>query len=144
MREKPHILFIAHRIPFPPNKGDKIRSYHMVRHLTRRYAVTVACMVDDAADLEYLQPLQEMTYQVFHEFRSPLKMKMRAALTLGSGKPMTLPCFYSTGLQQKIDAYLEDTQVRAVICFCSSSAEYVFRSRHCRDLAKKVLLADLV
>jgi len=145
MKSKPHILFIAHRIPFPPNKGDKIRSYHMVRHLAQRYAVTVACMVDDAADLEYLQPLKEMAHQVFYEFRSPLKMKMHAALTLGSGRPMTLPCFYSQELQEKIDRFLDITEVKAVICFCSSAAEYVFRSCHYpKGLRQKALLTDLV
>jgi len=40
------LLFLAHRIPFPPNKGDKIRSFHLLRHLSKRYAVHLGAFVD--------------------------------------------------------------------------------------------------
>jgi len=43
------ILFLAHRIPFPPNKGDKIRAFHVLEHLARRHTVHLATLIDDAA-----------------------------------------------------------------------------------------------
>ncbi|MDE2404162.1 MAG: TIGR03087 family PEP-CTERM/XrtA system glycosyltransferase [Sphingomonadales bacterium] len=45
------ILFIAHRIPFPPNRGDKVRSHHIVRRLARLAPVHVACFADDDLDM---------------------------------------------------------------------------------------------
>ena len=45
------ILFLAHRIPFPPNRGDKIRSHHILRRLARIAPVHVGCFADDDADL---------------------------------------------------------------------------------------------
>ena len=27
------LLYLVHRLPYPPNKGDKVRSYHLLRHL---------------------------------------------------------------------------------------------------------------
>ncbi len=45
------ILFISHRIPFPPNRGDKIRSHHILRRLARMAPVHVVCFADDEADL---------------------------------------------------------------------------------------------
>ncbi len=139
------VLFIAHRIPYPPNKGDKIRSFHMLRHLTENHRVAVACMIDDSRDIEYIDALNEMVDQVFYEVRSPFAMKMKAVGAVLSGEPFTKPCFYSVNLQRSIDRYLDDNDVQAVICFCSSSAEYVFRSRHYPEsLQKKVLLADMV
>lgn len=46
------ILFLAHRIPYPPNKGDKIRSYHALRALTERgHEVHLLAFADDARDM---------------------------------------------------------------------------------------------
>src|SRR5262249_19355231 len=49
-----NILFLAHRIPFPPNKGDKIRSFHELRALAERgHQVHLRAFADDLNDLEY-------------------------------------------------------------------------------------------
>ena len=45
------ILYLAHRLPYPPNKGDKIRSFHQPEYLSRRHRVWCACFVYDPADL---------------------------------------------------------------------------------------------
>jgi hypothetical protein len=34
-----NVLFLTHRIPYPPNKGDKVRSYHLLKHLSARHRV---------------------------------------------------------------------------------------------------------
>ena len=44
------LLFLVHRIPYPPNKGDKIRSYHLLQHLARHYAVHLGAFIDDPED----------------------------------------------------------------------------------------------
>jgi sugar transferase (PEP-CTERM/EpsH1 system associated) len=117
----------------------------MLRYLAERYRVTVACMIDAPEDVKYVDALKAMAHQVFYAVRSPLAMKMKAAGSLLTGEPFTKPCFYSQRLQQAIDNYLDKNDVQAVLCFCSSSAEYIFRSRHYqKTLQKKVLLADLV
>ena len=45
-----HILFLCHRIPFPPDKGDKIRSYRWLKALTERHSVHLGCFIDDPQD----------------------------------------------------------------------------------------------
>ncbi len=52
------LLYLVHRIPFPPNKGDKIRSYHLLRHLARRFAVHLGTFVDMPEDEAHLHQLQ--------------------------------------------------------------------------------------
>ena len=47
----PDALFLAHRLPFPPDKGDKIRSFHLLRHLARGWRVHLGCFVDDPASM---------------------------------------------------------------------------------------------
>ncbi|HTU10929.1 MAG TPA: TIGR03087 family PEP-CTERM/XrtA system glycosyltransferase [Allosphingosinicella sp.] len=56
---KPELLFLAHRIPYPPDRGDKIRSWHILRHLADYATVHLACFADDAADAAHLPALRE-------------------------------------------------------------------------------------
>ena len=53
----PRVLFLPHRIPYPPEKGDKIRTYHVLRALGEVADVTVACFLDDPADEAAVEPL---------------------------------------------------------------------------------------
>ena len=54
------ILFLAHRIPYPPNKGDKIRSFHQLQYLAKRHEVWCACFVDDPKDMTHVDALRGM------------------------------------------------------------------------------------
>ena len=51
------LLYLAHRLPFPPNKGDKIRSFHLLRHLAQRWQVHLGCFVDAQEDLAHVPEL---------------------------------------------------------------------------------------
>ena len=53
------ILFLAHRIPFPPDRGDKIRTWHVLKHLTGLARVHLACLADDEAEAAHLPALRE-------------------------------------------------------------------------------------
>ena len=44
------VLFLAHRIPYPPTKGDKIRSWHFFRHLAHNHRVHLGAFIDDPQD----------------------------------------------------------------------------------------------
>ncbi len=55
MRE---LLFIAHRIPYPPNKGDKIRSWNILKYLTQHFRVHLGCFIDDPEDEKYRPTLE--------------------------------------------------------------------------------------
>jgi sugar transferase (PEP-CTERM/EpsH1 system associated) len=102
-------------------------------------------MIDDVQDVKHVSTLREIADQVFYAIRLPLTMKLQAALALLAGEPFTKRCFYSCQLQLAIDNYLDENDVSAVLCFCSPSAEYIFRSRHYQKKLKgKILLTDLV
>ena len=47
------ILFLAHRIPYPPNKGDKLRAYQVLNHWTKHHKVFLGCFIDDPEDLQH-------------------------------------------------------------------------------------------
>lgn len=43
----PNILFLAHRVPYPPDKGDRIRTFNILRFLSQRARVHIACLADE-------------------------------------------------------------------------------------------------
>jgi hypothetical protein len=51
------LLFLVHRIPYPPNKGDKVRSFRILCHLARRYRVFLASFVDRPEDWAHVPTL---------------------------------------------------------------------------------------
>ena len=54
------LLYLVHRIPYPPNKGDKIRSYHLLKHLAQSYTVHVGAFIDAEEDWQYADALAKM------------------------------------------------------------------------------------
>lgn len=68
------ILFVASRLPFPPNKGDKIRSFNILRHLATRHRIWLGTFVDDASDWAHVQALQPYCSALFVR---PLKWSQR-------------------------------------------------------------------
>lgn len=134
------ILFICHRIPYPPNKGDKIRSFNFIRHLAARHEVHLAFMVDNKDDVKNIEPLKEFSHNIFFETLSPRVKKITSAVKalLFTSQPVSIPYFYSRSLQQKIDAFLDVNTVDSVFCFSSPTAEYLYNSRHYNGLLKKV------
>ena len=55
---RPPLLFLCHRIPYPPNKGDKIRAFHLLHHLAQHFEVHLATFVDDPADWAYTNDVE--------------------------------------------------------------------------------------
>src|SRR5262245_14731083 len=58
------LLYLAHRVPYPPNKGEKIRAYHALLHLARRFRVHLGCFADDPSDERHLPALKELCASV--------------------------------------------------------------------------------
>ena len=58
------ILYVAHRVPYPPDKGDRIRSFNVLRHVSRYAAVHLACFADDPVDTGALDVLRGYCHRV--------------------------------------------------------------------------------
>lgn len=132
-------------MPFPPNKGDKIRSYHLLQYLASRYTVDIAFLVDDPNDLQYLDELREFAASIFYAV-IPANKKFFAAMSSFSGNtPISIPYFYSKTLQNHIDNYLSSAIPSCVFCFSSPTAEYIFRSKYVDQIKQSSrLIMDLI
>ncbi|MFN3594423.1 MAG: TIGR03087 family PEP-CTERM/XrtA system glycosyltransferase [Thiobacillaceae bacterium] len=120
----PELLFLAHRIPYPPDKGDKIRSYHLLRHLARRYRVHLGAFVDDPDDWRHAEAVESLCASVHLVGLQPTVAKLRALRGLVTGEPLTLGYYRHPGMkawvQQRIGA-----GIRRIVCYSSAVAQFV-------------------
>src|SRR5439155_3013182 len=97
-----HILYLAHRIPYPPNKGEKIRTFHQLRHLSKHHTVHLVCLVDDPTDLEHVSILERYCASVAAVYRSKTSTLCLATRALLTRKPLSVAAFYRKTLAREI------------------------------------------
>jgi sugar transferase (PEP-CTERM/EpsH1 system associated) len=119
------LLYLVHRIPYPPDKGDKIRSYHMLRFLSKRYRVHLGCFIDDASDLQHVARLEAMCASSCFIELHPLLARLRSLSALATGEAMSLPYYRSAALQRWVKRLLAGGQVRQALVFSGPMAQYL-------------------
>jgi len=119
------ILFLAHRLPYPPNKGDKIRSFAELKAMCARHAVDLYCFYDDTADAACLSDLNQFCENHYVEKLSPVKSRMNALAALVSGRAFSVGYYHSAEMQRRVDAALESRHYDLIFAFSSPMAQYV-------------------
>lgn len=122
------ILYLAHRIPYPPNKGEKIRAFHQVKYLAAQHTLDLVCLIDDPRDLQHVTPLDKLCNRVHAHHIKPFPAKIKGLLSQLAGSSVSLGYYYRTAVQKVVDRWLTETAYDAIVCFSSTMAEYVFRS----------------
>ena len=122
------ILYLAHRIPYPPNKGDKIRSFNEIKHLAASHEVDLICLADQESDLRYTANLENICNKVSATFHNPKLALLKGTLSLLLGSSLSAGYFYQKRVQAVFDDWLRNEHYNAIICFSSSMAEYALRS----------------
>ena len=95
-----NILFLVHRIPYPPDKGDKIRSWNILRYLTARHRVHLGCFIDDERDWQFTDTLRDMTASAHFAGISPKAARIRGLIWgLARGEALSLGYFRDKGMK---------------------------------------------
>lgn len=118
------ILFIGHRIPFPPNRGDKIRSHHVLRELARLAPVHVACFADDDADLAEEVDLASIACS-YRLVRRTKPLALAGLQALASGQPVSLTAFYDAGLAAYVRDLVASGRIGTIYIFSGQMGQYV-------------------
>jgi sugar transferase (PEP-CTERM/EpsH1 system associated) len=122
---KEGLLFLAHRIPFPPNKGDKIRSFHLLRHLAERHDVHLGAFVDDPDDWQYADALKPYCASLKLVPLRPRRAKLASLSGLLTGEALTLPYYRSAALKSWAAALARDGTVTRGLAFSSAMAQFM-------------------
>ncbi len=136
------VLFLTHRVPYPPDRGDRIRAFHILRFLARRYDVSLASVSDEPVTAEQMSVLEGFARQVCVQPISARWGKLRGLLSLALGGAVSPAYFYRPALKRTIEAWHRERPFDAVVTFCTGMVRYA-RALTKRDASIKHII-DLV
>jgi sugar transferase (PEP-CTERM/EpsH1 system associated) len=118
------LLLLIHRIPYPPNKGDKIRSYHLLKHLARDYRVHLATFVDDPDDWQHVPTVEKMCASSHFASLNPTLARVRSLGALVKNRSLSLDYYRDQGLERWVDQTVAAHKIDRVLVFSSAMAQY--------------------
>ena len=124
-QSKPALLLLVHRIPYPPNNGDKIRSFNLMKALSTQYDIHLGCFVDDAFELQYVPALNQWCKTVCCLSLNKWRAKLSGLSGFISNNAITLPYYYQSALASWVRQTVKAQQIENVLVYSSSMAQYV-------------------
>ena len=124
-----NLLFISHRIPFPPDKGEKIRGWNLLNHLSRSFRVHLGCIIDDPADWRHMPAVQAVCASAEGFGIDKRRQKLRALARVRPGRPLMLDYYGSPALQRWVDRTMAAERMDVVYVYSTAMAPYVERHR---------------
>lgn len=121
----PDLLFLAHRIPYPPNKGDKIRSYNVLKYLAARFRVHLGAFVDDPNDWQYVDEVRKLCASVHLVKLNPKIALARSATGLLTGEALGLPYYRDGSLKRWIAELKTRVRLSGIYVYSSTIAQYI-------------------
>lgn len=122
---RPKLLFLVHRSVYPPNRGDRIRSFHILDFLSRRAEVALGFLSDQEPSAETVDQLHRRCVWWAWAPWGRWRRWMRAAWSFARGRTATEGLFASASLRQKLQDWLRHHRPDAVLVFCSSMVQYL-------------------
>ncbi len=122
-----NILYLVHRVPFPPDKGDKIRSFRELEYLARRHRVWCACFVDAASDVQFVDPLRAYCQDVAAIRLNRASATLRGLAGLLCGRTVTESFYTHAAMRAALQAWCTSVKFDAVVAFSSSMASYALQ-----------------
>lgn len=120
-----NLLYLVHRLPYPPNKGDKVRSYHLLKHLTANHRVFLGTFVDDPDDEQHIETLRALCPDLYVARLHPRWAKLRSLSGLLTQQALGLRYYRNPGLQAWVDHVLAKNRIEAIVIFSSVMAQYL-------------------
>ena len=133
-----NILYLVHRLPYPPNKGDKVRSYHLLKHLTRQHRVFLGTFIDDPDDEPHVATLRDLCADIHVVRLDPRLAKIRSLSGFLAGEALTLKFYRNSALRQWVKETCRRRHIDAAVVFSSAMAQYV------EDLPRMPTIIDFV
>ncbi len=123
----PRVLYLAHRVPFPPDKGDRIRNWHVLRQLARRFRVSLGCPADEPVPDAARVALGELCERVAIVPVSRFNRLARAGLSLLAGRSLSEGAFSSRELERIIEAWHAESPFDSAVISATSLVPYLRR-----------------
>src|SRR3954454_2047680 len=118
-----NLIFLCHRFPFPPDKGEKIRAYHMLVHLAQQHTVHLGAFVEDHTEMRH-QDLREIIRGECHVEALGAVARLKMAAAFLHGAPISASYFQSSRLAGWVDHIFSTHNIDAAVVFSTAMAPY--------------------
>ncbi len=122
---RPQLLYVTHRVPHPPNRGDRIRTYHFLRHLSQHSDIWLACLADEPVSEESRRELNRLCREVAIVPVEPRRRWLRGGVSLLSGRTISEGMFQSPRLTQQLTEWGGEVSFNATLASSSALASYL-------------------
>ena len=135
------VLFLTHRLPYAPNRGDRLRAYHIVRTLVSHGAqIDVLSLVHDADELKQLERVRQLGASATAVHIPRFRTYASGALRRSPVRPLTHALLTAPSFQEVARAIVRDHEPDVVLAYCSSMAKFALEP----PLDRFPLVIDLV
>ena len=134
------VLYLTHRVPFPPDKGDRIRNYHLLRQMAARGRVWLGCLADEPVAPETVTELERLCERVAFVPLNRQRRWLRACGRLLGGGSISEGAFAEPQLHRVIEQWAAEQPFQAAVVSASSMVQYLRNSA----LSQTTPVVDLV
>ncbi len=131
---------LAHRFPYPPNRGDRIRAYHLLKFASEHFEVSLACPTHEAIATEDYSHVHSLVSDLSVTGIGRFTKYRRAAVSAARGASLSEGFFSSPKLTQSIRNWHAQRPFDALLVVCSS----MYRYRKLAKLCQVPTVVDLV
>ncbi len=118
------ILYLVHRLPYPPDKGEKARAFHMLKHLRAKHRVLLGTFVDNPEDEQHVGTVRAMCDDMYAARLHPRRARLASLRGLLSDQALTLPYYHDAGLADWVRQQTAAASFDATLVFSSCMAQY--------------------
>lgn len=122
------ILFLCLRCPYPPQRGDRIRSYNFIKHLSKRHKVTLVFFAESDSDIEAVKELRPFCDRIEWVRFRPVFASLNTAVHCLSRLPLQLHYWYNPDMQRKINHILSEGNFELIHAQLFRMGQYVTKT----------------
>lgn len=123
------ILVLTSRLPWPLDKGDKLRAYHQIFELAKKHEVFLFSLAESEPSSEAVDALSKITSGCTFHIMGTMPRGLRMMWSIGSSRPFQVHWFFQRRAQKSLQNWMAEIQPDVVYCQLIRMAEYV-RDQH--------------
>jgi sugar transferase (PEP-CTERM/EpsH1 system associated) len=121
------ILVLTHRLPYAPNRGDRLRAYHMLQGLKDRAEVELVSLVHDDEEAAHVDEVRSFVARVATVRVPKLRNYVRSAMTLLGDTPLTHGLLDAPGMTEILNEVCRRQRPDVVFAYCSGMARFALQ-----------------
>jgi len=122
------ILMLTQRLPYAPDRGDRLRAYHMLRHLHEHADVEVVSLVHDDEEASHVKEMASFTSRVTALRVTRIRNAVNGIGALATGTPLTHALLDAPGMRQVLRDIVAQRRPDVVFAYCSSMAKFAMQA----------------